>query len=73
MKPGEFHQLVGNLAEVVEVHENLLTALDEIATMAAAEQRVGKLFLSTAPRLKQVHTTYCASHPRAVCILDKYK
>lgn len=73
MKSSEYQQLVGNLAEVVEVHEALLSALEEIASLPAAEQRVGHLFLTTAPRLKQVHMTYCASHPRAVTIMDRYK
>ncbi|KAG8309578.1 Rho guanine nucleotide exchange factor 6 [Homalodisca vitripennis] len=73
MKTSEYQQLIGNLPEVVEVHETLLASLEEIANKAAAEQRVGNLFLTTAPRLKQVHMTYCSSHPRAVCILDRYK
>ncbi|XP_060518935.1 uncharacterized protein LOC132697434 isoform X2 [Cylas formicarius] len=37
------------------------------------EQRVGKLFLSWAPKIKAAHQTYCSLHPRAVCILDKYR
>lgn len=73
MKPAEYQQLVGNLADVVEVHEQLLAALEDIANKPGPEQRVGQLFLNNAPRLKQVHLTYCASHPRAVCILDKFK
>ncbi|XP_054281962.1 rho guanine nucleotide exchange factor 7-like isoform X2 [Macrosteles quadrilineatus] len=73
MKPGEYQQLLGNLPEVVEVHERLLASLEEMAGRAAVEQRVGNLFLTSAPKLKQIHMTYCAGHPRAVCILDRYK
>lgn len=73
IKSSEYHQLVGNLPEVVEMHEKLLASLEDIATKPAADQRVGHLFLSTAPRLKHVHMTYCSSHPKAVVILDKYK
>lgn len=73
MKPAEYQQLVGNLAEVVEVHEELLNALDEVSTRSASEQRVGRVFINAAPRLKQVLMTYCGSHPRAVCVLERYK
>lgn len=37
------------------------------------DQRVGGLFLQWASKIKAVHQTYCAGHPKAVCILDKYK
>lgn len=37
------------------------------------EQRVGRLFLQWAPRIKSVNQTYCALHPKAACILDQYK
>lgn len=35
--------------------------------------RVGKLFLNKAPTMKKVHQTYCAMHPKAIVIVDKYK
>ncbi|KAK7869103.1 hypothetical protein R5R35_007764 [Gryllus longicercus] len=69
----EYRQLVGNIGCVVETHQQLLAALEECSQRPAPEQRVGRVFLSSAPRVKQVHQSYCASHPRAVCILDKYK
>ncbi|KAI8427849.1 hypothetical protein MSG28_002232, partial [Choristoneura fumiferana] len=45
----------------------------ECATKTGPDQRVGGLFLQWAPKIKSVHQTYCAGHPKAVCILDKYK
>lgn len=69
----EYRQLVGNIGNVVETHQQLLTALEECSQRPPVEQRVGKVFLTTAPHIKQVHQVYCSSHPKAVCILDKYK
>lgn len=56
-----------NFVEVVETHEDLLVNIE------GCNDRVGKLFLTKAPTLKKVHQSYCASHPRAIVILDKFK
>ncbi|CAH0603149.1 unnamed protein product [Chrysodeixis includens] len=69
----EFRQLTGNINEVLQIHEQFLALLDECATKTGPDQRVGGLFLQWAPKIKTVHQTYCAGHPKAVCILDKYK
>ncbi|CAH2243409.1 jg9325 [Pararge aegeria aegeria] len=69
----EFRQLTGNINEVLQVHEQFLTLLEECAMKTGPDQRVGGLFLQWAPKIKAVHQTYCAGHPKAVCILDKYK
>lgn len=62
----EYAQLLGNFVEVVETHEDLLTSMEN------CNDRVGKLFLSKAAAMKCVHQAYCAAHPRAIVILDKY-
>ncbi|XP_047516296.1 rho guanine nucleotide exchange factor 7 isoform X3 [Pieris napi] len=69
----EFKQLTGNIVEVLQTHEQFLSLLEECATKTGPDQRVGGLFLQWAPKIKSVHQTYCAGHPKAVCILDKYK
>ncbi|KAL1124744.1 hypothetical protein AAG570_001365 [Ranatra chinensis] len=69
----EYQQLVINLKEVICTHESLLSNLESVVKRPLSEQRVGKLFLTSAPRLKQVHHTYCAGHPRAVAIIEKHK
>ncbi|XP_045542628.1 uncharacterized protein LOC106710665 isoform X1 [Papilio machaon] len=69
----EFKQLTGNINEVLQTHEQFLVLLEECATKTGPDQRVGGLFLQWAPKIKAVHQTYCAGHPKAVCILDKYK
>ncbi|KAM3964702.1 rho-type guanine nucleotide exchange factor [Aphomia sociella] len=69
----EFRQLTGNINEVLQIHEQFLALLEECATKTGPDQRVGGLFLQWAPKIKSVHQIYCAGHPKAVCILDKYK
>nr|XP_034829246.1 rho guanine nucleotide exchange factor 7 isoform X4 [Maniola hyperantus] len=69
----EFRQLTGNINEVLQVHEQFLALLEECAMKTGPDQRVGGLFLQWAPKIKTVHQTYCSGHPKAVCILDKYK
>lgn len=80
---------MGNFVEVVETHEDLLIKIevrqsaksplfDRIMLINPLQEnlqndRVGKLFLSKAPSIKKVHLAYCASHPKAIIILDKYK
>lgn len=63
----EYAQLMCNFIEVVKAHEELLSNLID------CNDRVGKLFLNKAPALKRLHQAYCASHPKAIVILDKYK
>lgn len=62
----EYAQLLGNFIEVVEAHEELLMAIE------SSNDRIGKLFLSKAAVMKCIHQAYCAAHPRAIVILDKY-
>ncbi|XP_067623629.1 rho guanine nucleotide exchange factor 7 isoform X3 [Eurosta solidaginis] len=63
----EYAQLMCNFVEVVRTHEELLKKMEE------CNDRVGKLFLTKAPHMKQVHQAYCAAHPKAIVILDKHK
>ncbi|XP_036327871.1 rho guanine nucleotide exchange factor 7 isoform X3 [Rhagoletis pomonella] len=63
----EYAQLMCNFVEVVRTHEELLKQMEE------CNDRVGKLFLTKAPHMKQVHQAYCAAHPKAIVILDKHK
>lgn len=66
----EYKQLLGNVHEVLEVHQRLLSNLEAAMTQ---DSRVGNLFLTLAPKLKSIHTMYCRNHPKAVCILDRYR
>ncbi|XP_016963845.1 rho guanine nucleotide exchange factor 7 isoform X3 [Drosophila biarmipes] len=63
----EYAQLMCNFVEIVRTHEDLLIQIEE------CNDRVGKLFLTSAPLMKKVHQAYCAAHPKAIVILDKYK
>ncbi|KAG5898986.1 hypothetical protein JTB14_004705 [Gonioctena quinquepunctata] len=69
----EYRQLTGNITEVLETHQQLLSLIEAESSKPGNEQKVGKLFLTWASRIKNIHQTYCSLHPRAVCILDKYR
>lgn len=66
VNPDEYAQLLGNFIEVVETHEELLTAME------SSNDRIGRLFLTKAATMKCIHQAYCAAHPRAIVILDKH-
>ncbi|KAG8233027.1 hypothetical protein J437_LFUL012167, partial [Ladona fulva] len=73
----EYTHLLSNLPAVLEAHEQLLRGMEAELRVEERQDggfaRVGRLFLSSAPMLKNVHSTYCAGHPRAVCLLEKYR
>ncbi|XP_058798458.1 rho guanine nucleotide exchange factor 7 isoform X2 [Phymastichus coffea] len=72
LKKEEYKQLIGNIHEVLEAHQRLLVNLDSVLPQGP-EARVGNIFLTSAPKLKSIHTSYCNCHPQAVCILDRYR
>ena len=63
----EFGQLICNIFEVVELHEDFLNDLEQ------TNDRVGKVFLSKAPIMKIIHQKYCTAHPKAIVVIEKYK
>ncbi|VEN48191.1 unnamed protein product, partial [Callosobruchus maculatus] len=73
LTPDEYKQLTGNITDVLETHQQLLNLVEDESAKPGSEQRVGKIFLSWAAKMKNVHQTYCSSHPRAVCILEKHR
>ncbi|XP_077516455.1 rho-type guanine nucleotide exchange factor isoform X1 [Amblyomma americanum] len=69
----DLRQLMGNLPAVLEVHTELLEALEAVREQPSRDQRVGGAFLQIAARMKATQLVYCANHPRAVQLLDKLK
>uniref|UniRef100_A0A182QMA8 DH domain-containing protein n=1 Tax=Anopheles farauti TaxID=69004 RepID=A0A182QMA8_9DIPT len=67
LSSNEYTQLISNFVELVEIHEEFLQTLEE------CNDRVGKVFLSKAPTMKKIHQFYCAAHPRAIVIVDKFR
>uniref|UniRef100_A0A182UN66 Guanine nucleotide exchange factor n=1 Tax=Anopheles merus TaxID=30066 RepID=A0A182UN66_ANOME len=67
LSSNEYTQLMCNFLEVVEMHEEFLQSLED------CNDRVGKVFLSNAPTMKKIHQFYCAAHPRAIVIVDKFR
>lgn len=70
---GDYKQLVGNIEDIIAAHNKLSSALVEQEQRTPREQRIGGAFLTLAPHLQGAHHIYCSNHPRAVCILEKYK
>nr|CAH7765211.1 unnamed protein product [Callosobruchus chinensis] len=73
LTPDEYMQLTGNITDILETHQQLLNLVEVESAKPGSEQRVGKIFLNWAAKIKNVHQTYCSSHPRAVCILEKHR
>lgn len=69
----DLRQLMGNLPAVLEVHTELLEALEGVREQPSRDQRVGGAFLQIAARMKASQLIYCANHPRAIQLLDKLK
>ncbi|KAK2145461.1 hypothetical protein LSH36_680g01023 [Paralvinella palmiformis] len=69
----EFSQLVGNLEELASTHHSLLAQLEDCTKLSVSQQRVGGIFLKMGPQVQAVYQTYCANHPRAVCVLQKHR
>uniref|UniRef100_A0A182NE90 DH domain-containing protein n=1 Tax=Anopheles dirus TaxID=7168 RepID=A0A182NE90_9DIPT len=67
LSSNEYTQLMSNFLELVEMHEEFLQILED------CNDRVGKVFLSKAPTMKKIHQFYCAAHPRAIVIVDKFR
>ncbi|XP_055540157.1 uncharacterized protein LOC129726920 isoform X2 [Wyeomyia smithii] len=67
LTPDEYTQMMCNFVEIVEMHEEFLQNLED------SNDRVGKVFLTKAPTMKKIHQCYCAAHPRAIVIVDKYR
>ncbi|KAK8720944.1 hypothetical protein OTU49_013011, partial [Cherax quadricarinatus] len=73
LSEAEYKQLVGNLEEVTLTHSHLVSSLEEQSERPSRDQRIGGAFLTMAPQLQNAHKVYCSNHPRAVCMLEKYK
>ena len=64
--------MVGNISDILYVHQRLLANLDS-ALSQVSDARVGNIFLTLAPKIKTIHTTYCNLHPQAICILERFR
>lgn len=73
MTSDEYSQLVNNIEDISKAHEDLLETLEQVSGIPQSDQRIGKLFLNKASYIRSVHLEYCASHPKAVNIVEKYK
>ncbi|XP_046853117.1 rho guanine nucleotide exchange factor 7-like isoform X2 [Xenia sp. Carnegie-2017] len=64
--------LCGNFEEIVNFQDTLYEELKNVSSQPLVQQRIGAVFLKTAPKMKDMYIKYCANHPRAVEVLTKY-
>ena len=69
----EYNQLIGNIEELIEAHHRLNSSLEDVRRSQPRHQRLGQVFLQHGAAVRGAHLTYWANHPRAVCILEKYR
>jgi len=66
--------MVGEMLELIQVQRNnLLLPLQAENKKHQKEQRIGSLFLESAPKIEQVLKTYCNNHPKAVQVVERHK
>ena len=53
------------------MHSALLEASG--ANGSPRDQRIGRVLLNHGSNIKAAHMTYWANHPKAVCVLEKYR
>ena len=75
LSENEYQQLVGNTEHLIEVHRCMHSALLEAsgANGSPRDQRIGRVLLNHGSNIKAAHMTYWANHPKAVCVLEKYR
>jgi hypothetical protein len=64
--------LIGNIEDVLAEYKQLLAALEEGGDVGEGV-KVGKIFLTVAPRLSECLNIYCSNHPFAVALLETRK
>ncbi|BFZ00486.1 hypothetical protein BsWGS_03524 [Bradybaena similaris] len=67
----EYSLLVGNVEEIIAFQQSFLAALEECEKLPSSQRRIGGIFMEFAPRVKELYSTYCANHPKAVSVLQK--
>ena len=60
--------LFGNLFDVTRLSCDFLTALED---SCRNQQAVGEVFVTFAPKLRDVYAAYCRNHDTASAILEK--
>ncbi|SCZ90461.1 BZ3500_MvSof-1268-A1-R1_Chr1-3g02004 [Microbotryum saponariae] len=74
MSSRDIYTIFINLEEIAQLAERFSAALDAaqgIDSEDAQDDRIGEVFVDTLPRIKQVYSTYCARHHRAIIRLQE--
>ena len=64
---------MGNLEEVINVHQSFKDGVESAAKSKPRDQKIGKIFLEHGIKIKNAQYKYWANHPKAVCILEKHR
>lgn len=71
LSQAEYSTLIGNMEEIITFQQSFLSALEECEKLPLNQRRIGGIFMQFAPSMKELHSTYCANHPKAVSLLQK--
>ncbi|KDE09793.1 hypothetical protein MVLG_00192 [Microbotryum lychnidis-dioicae p1A1 Lamole] len=74
MSSRDIYTIFINLEEISDLAERFSAALDAaqgIDSQDAQDDRIGEVFVDMLPRIKQVYSTYCARHHRAIIRLQE--
>ncbi|SCV68495.1 BQ2448_616 [Microbotryum intermedium] len=74
MSSRDIYTIFINLEEIVDLAEGFSAALDAaqgVDREDARDDRIGEVFVDMLPRIKQVYSTYCARHHRAIIRLQE--
>ena len=64
--------LFGNIEEVSEISQLLLTSLEAgVSGKEFEEQVVGESFVGLADHMKHVYALYCRNHDEVIALLEK--
>ncbi|GFN85970.1 rho guanine nucleotide exchange factor 7, partial [Plakobranchus ocellatus] len=67
----EYSTLIGNMEEIITFQQSFLAALEDCEKLPLNQRRIGGIFMQFAPTMKELHSSYCANHPKAVSLLQK--
>ncbi|GFR94538.1 rho guanine nucleotide exchange factor 7 [Elysia marginata] len=71
LSPSEYGTLIGNMEEIITFQQSFLTTLEDCEKLPLNQRRIGGIFMQFAPSMKELHSSYCSNHPKAVSLLQK--
>ncbi|XP_067948255.1 rho guanine nucleotide exchange factor 7-like [Watersipora subatra] len=69
----EYTILSGNISDIVTFQLRLLHLLTECRSLPIPQQKVGGIFLTSAPQLQELYHSYSSNHPSSVALLAQHR